>query len=409
MAQRQNIITADEAYDAFGRVRVSEPATLFSSQLQYDLEPYQYESFASAAGIAATYDANKRMAVLTVDAGETGGVSGMQSYQYIPYQAGKSHRIFVTAVLGAAVAGTVKRVGYFDDANGVFFRQESDGTMSVVLRSSTSGGVVNRVLTQSQFRELGTGQTGLSANWDKAQIFGFDLQYLGMGRVRCGVDIDGELFYVGEFLNANNLNVPYMQSGTLPIRIEVERTGGGSAATAYLKCAEVSSEGGTLEDFAYSFSAEGTGTAGNNAPVHILSVRPNTVFTTNNIPNRINFILDSIDVIVTGNQPVKWQLCIGNTYTQGNDPTFADVDATHSGFEYGTGGTIAAAGKVIAQGYVIASAAQKGSITRQLATRYPISLNKAGAVRANGTLSLNGIGIGGTSTMRAVFNWKEIR
>jgi hypothetical protein len=409
MAQKQNIITADEAYDAFGRLRVSEPATLFSSQLQYDLEPYQYEAFASDAGIAATYDANKRMAVLTVDAGETGGVSGMQSYQYIPYQSGKSHRIFVTAVLGAPVDGTVKRVGYFDDLNGVFLQQESDGTMSVVLRSSTSGGVVERTIPQSQFNELATGQNGILPNWSRAQIFGFDLQYLGMGRVRCGVDIDGQLIYVTEFLNANNLDVPYMQSGTLPIRIEVERTGAGDPATAYLKCAEVSSEGGTLEDFAYSFSEEGTGTAGNNTPVHILSVRPNTTFTTNDIPNRIGFILDTVDVFVTGNQAVKWQLCIGSTYTEGNLPTWTDVDATHSGFEYGTGGVLADVGKVIAQGYVPATAAQKGSVTRQIVTRYPISLNKAGAARANGTLSLHGVGLGATSTMRAIFNWKEIR
>jgi hypothetical protein len=36
-------------------------------------------------------------------------------------------------------------------------------------------------------------------------------------------------------------------------------------------------------------------------------------------------------------------------------------------------------------------------------------LNAAGAVRANGTITLLVTGIGGTSACRAIMNWKEIR
>jgi hypothetical protein len=213
---------ADEFIDAFGRLRISTPLSIFSSQLQYDLEPYQYEAFATDDGVAATHSADTRMAELKVEAGETGGTSGMQSYQYSPYQAGKSHAGFITAVFGPPTPGAIKRVGYFDDANGLFFQQDGDGTYSTVLRSSTSGQVVERKVEQSQWLELSnTTRTELNADLARCQIFFFDLQFLGMGAVRMGLDIDGKINVVNAYYNANILDVPYMQSGTLPIRAEV--------------------------------------------------------------------------------------------------------------------------------------------------------------------------------------------
>ncbi len=63
-----------------------------------------------------------------------------------------------------------------------------------------------------------------------------------MGRVRVGFDIDGVIYYAHQFLNANNLSVPYMQSATLPIRMVVTSTSSGSTKTSYFKCATVQSE-----------------------------------------------------------------------------------------------------------------------------------------------------------------------
>lgn len=403
-----NLLNADEAYDAFGRLRVSEPATLFSAQLQYDLEPYQFEAYATDAGVAATHSADTRMAEIKVAIGETGGTSGMQSYAYIPYQAGKSHAIFVTCVFGAPVEGAIKRIGYFDDANGLFFEQGDDGTYYTVLRSSTSGEVVERKIPKSEWNLIDddTGRAGTTFNMERGQIFHFDLQFLGMGRVRYGLDIDGKMYYTTQYLNANNLSEPYMQTGTLPIRAEITAADALAAdATMHLNCSEVRSEGGSLEDFAYTFSASGTATAGNNTAVHILSLRPETTF--NTIENRIAFILDSLDITVTGGNTVLWQLCIGSTFTEA--PTYADASAGLSGFEAGTGGTVDSVGTVTMQGFVAATASAKTSSSRQVSTRYPITLNRAGAARANGTLSLHVTGLGGTSATQAVINWKEIR
>jgi hypothetical protein len=397
---------ADEFIDAFGRLRISSPLSIFSSQLQYDLEPYQYEAFTSGDGATATHSANTRMAEIKVNAGATGGTSGMQSYQYSPYQAGKSHAGFITAVFGPPTAGAIKRVGYFDDANGIFFQQDGDGVYSTVLRSSTSGQVVERKVEQSQWNELSNvTRTELNADLSNCQIFCFDLQFLGMGAVRMGLDIDGKINMVNTYYNANILRHPYMQTGTLPVRAEVVAAAGlESAATLYLKCAEVHSEGGTIDDFAYALSATATATAASGAATHLISIRPKTTF--NSIVNRIYNQLNSFDLL-PGNNPVKFEICIGSTFSAA--PTWADVNTALSGMEVGSGGTVSNVGTVIAQGFVASTASVRNSATRQTTQRYPITLNKAGQQRANGTISVFVTGIGGTSACQGVLNWQETR
>jgi hypothetical protein len=64
---------------------------------------------------------------------------------------------------------------------------------------------------------------------------------------------------------------------------------------------------------------------------------------------------------------------------------------------------------VFASGIVPASATSKAGITSKTPVKYPITLNAAGAVRANGTLTLLVSGIGGTSQCYYSMNWKEIR
>jgi hypothetical protein len=138
----------------------------------------------------------------------------------------------------------VFEIGYFDSLNGLFFRQTGTA-LSVVRRTSTSGSVVDNVVEQANWnldKLDGTGASGFTLDDTKAQILFIDFQYLGMGRVRMGFDINGIIVYCHEFLNANVLDVPYMQSGTLPIGILLTTTGTSVTKTSYFKCAAVHSE-----------------------------------------------------------------------------------------------------------------------------------------------------------------------
>ena len=384
--------------DAFSRLRVSQPQGLFSVQQQYDLSPFLMEGGATGTGTAPAHNANTRMTDLVAGAGT--GVSFTQSYEYIPYQAGKSQLAFVTGLLGTGTAGCIKDVGLFDADNGIFLRQNGVSGLQVVRRTSTSGSVVNNTVDQASWNI----NTLAALDVTKVFILVIDAQFLAMGRVRIGFDIGGQVVYVHEFLNANVIAVPYMQTLTLPVAMVMSTTS--AAGTCSFKCASVSSEGGQESPNAYSFATvEQTVTAASGAKTHILSIRPALTF--NSKTNRSRFHLESIELLVTGNTPVLWELCIGSTFSAG--PTFGAVNAS-SAFEQSTAvGTLTAVTTVIDAGYVAASSNAKQSISATIGSKYPITLNRAGAVRANGTLSLVVTGIGGSSATRALFTFSEVR
>lgn len=396
------------AIDAFGRMRVSEPVGLFDVQCQYDTNPFRMESFASGTGVAASHSASTRMVAVSCTAGS--GVSAFQSYEYIPYQAGRSQMAFVTGLLGAGVAGAVVDVGLFDAANGIFLRQNGVSGLQLVRRTSTSGSVVNNTVEQASWNIDpldGTGPSGITLDVTKVFILVIDCQYLGMGRVRIGFDIDGVVVPVHEFLNANVIATPYMQTLTLPVQMLVTATSTGSTKTSYFKCASVSSEGGFENPAAFSFATPTiTATAGNGTRTHILSLRPATTF--NSLTNRTRIGLSGIDILVTGSNPVFWELCVGATFS--GAPTWAAVNATANSAEYTSAvGTLSGAGTVIASGFAGSADKRATGLSPALAGRFPITLDRAGAVRANGTVSLLVTGIGGSSACYATMNFTELR
>lgn len=392
------VVLGDSAnLDAFSRVRVSQPQGLFSVQQQYDLSPLIMESGATGTGTAPVHNANTRMADLVVGAGT--GVSFTQSYDYIPYQAGKSQLAFVTGLLGTGTAGCIKDIGLFDAANGIFLRQNGVSGLQVVRRTSTPGSVVDNTVDQASWN-LNTLAT-LDAT--KVFILVIDAQFLAMGRVRIGFDIDGVITYVHEFLAANVLTTPYMQTLTLPVAMVMSTTSAAGACS--FKCASVSSEGGLENPNAYTFAtAEQTVTAASGVRTHILSFRPATTFKSKTTRSR--FQIESIELLAGAN-PILWELCIGSTFSAG--PTFGAVNAESAAEQSTAVGTLTAATTVIASGYLASTNAQKGAIGKAVMSKHPITLDRAGAVRANGTLSLVVTGIGGTSAARAVFNYSEVR
>jgi len=349
------------------------------------------------------------MTAVTCGAGT--GTSFLQSYDYVPYQPGKSQLAVITFVMGTGVANVTKDVGYFDAANGIFLRQNGASGLQIICRSSTSGGVVDTEVEQASWNLDvldGTGTSRQTLDITKAQIMVIDLQFLGMGRVRVGFDIDGIIVYVHEFLNANSLTVPYMQTASLPIQVLVTASGSGSSATAHFKCAAVNSEGGIISDYGYTFATpEATATAGSGSRVHILSLRPLTTFGSKTNRTHINGI--EFDIFVTGAVSVFYEIVVGAAFSVA--PTYASVNSTYSSMQYGTAGTFdnLTNGIVIDSGYIPTTGGTKAAVTEDASRAYPITLDRAGAVRALGTMSLLVSGIGATSATRASAFWSEVR
>lgn len=393
--------------DAFSRMRTSEPVGVFDSTFQYDLQSSLFYSVNTNAA-TASHDANLVAAKLELT-GPTGAAAIMQSKAYHRYIPAKSQLIVMTQVLGAAKANVVRRIGYFDGNDGIFLEQNGTTDVAFVRRTSTSGTSVDNRVTQANWNIDpldGTGLSGITLDLSKAQILVIDLQWLGMGRVRLGFDIDGRITYAHEFLNANNLSVPYMKTANLPVRWEIGSTATGVTGIMYANCVSVISEGGAEKDrglpFAYANVTATNAATGVRSP--ILSIQPATGF--NSIANRIQIAFEEYAGMVSSSTPVLLELVYDTTITGG---TWTSV-ATNSSVNYNntvtatgvTGGTL------ISSVYLAASTQARSSSTQLFpASRLPITLDVAGANPIN--MTLYGTGLGGNGTVYGRMAWQELR
>lgn len=246
--------TQDSAsVDAFGRWRVSNNHILLSSQLTYADNPLVWDTQLTSGG-TAVHSVDESAVTMTVT-GTSGSKVVRQTKRYWLYRAGQSHKIALTFADGVQATNIRQRVGYFDDDNGVFF-QITESAKAFVCRSNVTGSPVDTTVAQTAWnldRLDGTGgvanPSGITLNIANAQQPHFDLQWLGVGRVRVGFDIGGQLIYVHEFNFTNIIvGVPYMSTGTLPVRYEIESIGASAGATLLQMCAGVIREGGDEEE-----------------------------------------------------------------------------------------------------------------------------------------------------------------
>lgn len=232
------------AVDAFGRARVSLPVTLFDSFNRYN----QNERWVSSntANTDVQYDSNSSTVSLVIDEQNESKVV-RETKRVFVYQPGKSLQILNTFVMNTPKENLRQRVGLFNDDNGVYF--ENNGTANFfVVRSGTSGSANNNVTAQTSWnvdKLDGNGPSKLTLDVTKAQISFFDIEWLGVGSVRCGFVINGQFIHCHTFHHANLIDSVYMTTSMLPLRYEIENTAATtSPSTLKQICSAVISEGG---------------------------------------------------------------------------------------------------------------------------------------------------------------------
>jgi hypothetical protein len=393
--------------DAFDRLRVSNPVTLFDASFQYDTMPYFWETIASGTASSATHLPNEASIEMTVGA-EASASCARQTYEYYRYQPGKSQLIFCTFVLGESKPNVVRRVGYFDAADGVFL--ESSETLKLVRRSSATGTVNDTPVDQSSWnidKFDGTGPSKVALDISKSQILVIDLEWLGVGRVRMGFVIDGIVYYAHQFVHANLGTSVYMATANLPLRYEIRNTTG-TASSSTLKqiCSTVISEGGFDEVRGMPNSAGlGASTRSINARQPIMGIRPKRTFGPASKVNRSQIRVDGVNAHVSANS-LYWQLVYKPDSTVGSAWVSAGTQST---VEFDVSATAINGGYAIETGYLFATGG--GGATRSAAHRptdasMPITLNAAGSNPSS--LFLVGTGIGGAAVTTATMSWTEI-
>jgi len=361
------------AYDAFGRLRVSNPLTLFDSSNVMSKGTQFDESTTGSATV--TYTANKSTVNLNVTEA-SGDKVIRQSKRVMSYQPGKSLLIFNTFVMNTQTENLEQRVGTFDANNGIFFEDTGTG-YQIVRRSYTSGSSVDDPIAQANWngdKLDGTGPSGYDLDPTKASILFTDYEWLGMGSVRVGFVIDGKFIVAHTFLNANNLSTVYMQTANLPIRLEIEVTSALAAGTYTLQqvCSSVMSEGGYapqgLRQSIGTASLAGVnlttaGTFYNLATIRIKSGRPYAVIipidvsasAISNSDFEIKLIRnatpstafsytsysDNIEYDLTGTTTITGGTIIGQAYLSGKGANSLSFAQDGFNFDYQIGQTIA--------------------------------------------------------------------
>lgn len=347
--------------DAFGRQRTSAPYTLFDSTMRYDKRSDQWFDKTAGNGVVS-YLTNESSAALTVNTA-SGDTVLRRTKQNFPYQPGKSMMVVQSFVGAEPTAGLIQEVGLFDDNNGIILRA-SGTTLQFVVRSNASGSVTEDVVNQSAWNI----NTLDDLNFAKAQIFTADLEWLGVGRVRVGFVIDGEIIYCHEFKHYNQLSSVYMTTAILPLSYRIHNASAQSSShTLKHICCSILSEGGYEPDGAiYSVNhdlATVPNTSGERvtAAIRMASGRTGNVI----LPVRISTTTNSADLVL-------WRLRLNPTLS---GVTWTAAQNGRGNVEVTTSGT-ASGGTVVDSGFVSQGSSNNYAVAE--AIRLSLGQNAAG-------------------------------
>lgn len=248
-----------EAIDAFARLKVSTPFTIFDSQHRYQ-ENDKWDTLTTSGG---SIEFKPDESVVNLDLTTASGAKVYRETKRVfAYQPGKSLLVLSTFVFAAKKANLRQRVGYFGTQNGIYLEQNGNDVY-LVLRTYVNGSVDDTTYKVSQAnwngdKFNGTGPSGRTLDLTKANILVIDIEWLGVGDVRVGFFVDGRPVIAHTFHNDNRNATTYMTTATLPMRMEIENLAAtASASTAKQICNSVMSEAG-FEGFSrrYNIAAD---------------------------------------------------------------------------------------------------------------------------------------------------------
>ena len=337
--------------DSFGRMRVSQPLTLFDSSHRYADNGLFTEDTTGTA--SSTFNGDEGLVEL--DVGSSSGDEILrETNKVFSYQPGKSLLVTSSFLFNAPKPNLRQRVGYFGSENGVFLEQD-DSVVSVVMRSNVTGSVVDTKVAQANWNVDsldGTEPSGITLDLTKVQLMWLDFEWLGVGSVRFGFVVNGQFIPCHIFHHANLIDSTYITTASLPLRQEITNTGATSGPSqAKQICNSVISEGGYElrgrqhgigTPITSSYALDDAGTYYPVVSIRLKSARQDAIA-----------ILTALSLLGVGNGVnFSWRIIAGGTVTT-SSWTSAGAD---SSVEYTLTGTAHdGGGRVLAQGYLNSS------------------------------------------------------
>lgn len=391
--------------DAFGRLRVSNPLTLFDSSHRY--KDNGLWNTATASGGTAIFSINEGLVNLNVTS-TSGSEVLRETKKVFSYQPGKSLLVLNTFVMSPAKTNLRQRVGYFNTENGIYI-QLKDDTLSFVERSIVTGLVTESIVNQDSWNIDtldGNGPSGVTLDITKAQIMFMDIEWLGEGTVRLGFVIDGNFILCHRFNHANLIASTYITTASLPLRYEITNTGTtASASTLKQVCSSVISEGG----YELRGAQQAIGTP-INAPMSFAVANtyyPMVGLKLTSTKLDAIVILTAISILGLGNgKNYAWRVIQEGSITGGSWVS-AGAD---SAVEYNLTGTSSTGGRILAQGYVNSSNQGSPSINILKAALFATQLerNSFTGIASEIIVEIAIDATGGTLGAYTSVDWEEI-
>jgi hypothetical protein len=329
--------------DAFGRLRIAAITNLLDIKHVYDKNPLQVNELTAGT---ATSIFSQEYARVRMSTSANNSLVIRQTKTHPIYQPGKS-QLFEGSFSNFQIeTNVIKRVGCFVSTTASTYNSVFDGFFL------ESNGVTNEI----SFQIWRSGTTIYSAatttwetsefdptnlNWTNTQLLMVDYQWLGVGRVRFGLNLSGQTIYYSEHNCSNNELSVYMSSPNQPIRYEIRQVGAGSGNFDMI-CSQVSTEGalnglystvGIIHSDTATLSSSGT-----KYPYIGYRLKPDY--------KSITSQYSSLSVLNTSND--NYLLTIEFNPTLSSTPVWTDIPNSPFQYSLGTGATtITTAGHIM--------------------------------------------------------------
>ena len=321
-----------------------------------------------------------------------------ETNRVFPYQPGKALEIYNTFTMAPTQTNLRQRVGYFGTENGIYLEKDND-TVYWVLRSSSSGSTVETRVAQSNWNTDimdGTGSSGFTLDTTKALIQYIDIEWLGVGTVRCGFIINGTFIITHKFHHSNIGDSTYMTTAALPLRYEIENTGAtASGASLEHICNSVVSSGGFTPRGIQHVAGRGlTYYTASTARTfyHLVSLRLDSARLDDVvIPTDVNVLTDS-------NQNLQFKLVKGATFAT----PLVWSNGTNSVESSVTNSAVTDQGSVLATRYIV-NKGESTRFTREELETLQLERDNSGAI----VLSLIATADSNNTTMSGNVSWIE--
>jgi hypothetical protein len=205
------------------RAKISGYEIVFFNTFQFDKEIDVWDEITTTGG-SAVHNRDRSEVVLTVDGAETGSKVVRQTKTVQRYIPGRTAEASFAFRFTDTAAGIRKRIGMFDDQNGLFLEEIGD-ELAFVIRSNASGSVVDTRITQANWNQNkldSTGINGVTLDPTMRQIVIFEYEWYGAGIAEMKFIIDDHPISVHKQFHGNRQQLPWMGTPFVPFRCEIE-------------------------------------------------------------------------------------------------------------------------------------------------------------------------------------------